>query len=268
MQALPNKSQEIYLKSRRISARLTSATQADILVASNILPIFGCRITILHLEICHCKRKNNDIYYTRLERLRNRNGRGRQATYFYIMRDEDGSIYSEKRFSTGELALLHLADSLQNIENGSMVLLDEAEMALHPRIQVAIVDQDAFEGTGNNPTFQQLYSENLDCIFGLGFTPEVFLIEQIEGANRLLKDAIRRKFHIELSQIIQDDEYRTRNSQNPLKLAKDRYSVVLNRLSSASGESAEITNNELIRIIVEHVPDSVVMQLLGRVIGH
>lgn len=339
--------------------------------------------------------------YTRLERLRNRNGRGRQATYFYIMRDEDGSIYSEKRFSTGELALLHLADSLQNIENGSMVLLDEAEMALHPRIQVnlvhylkqtaseknltvfisthsptiiksvsknqiimleesetsdevlaktpcyaaraigcvdfeastipdyiffvederaktivkhmlnryyslnpsqatasvsvvpvggyletarlavrtkhqlfsqskvfAIVDQDAFEGTGNNPTFQQLYSENLDCIFGLGFTPEVFLIEQIEGANRLLKDAIRRKFHIELSQIIQDDEYRTRNSQNPLKLAKDRYSVVLNRLSSASGESAEITNNELIRIIVEHVPDSVVMQLLGRVIGH
>lgn len=73
------------------------------------------------------------------------------------MRDEDGSIYSEKRFSTGELALLHLADSLQNIEN---------------------------------------------------------------------------------------------------------------RLSSASGESAEITNNELIRIIVEHVPDSVVMQLLGRVIGH
>lgn len=77
--------------------------------------------------------------YTRLERLRNRNGRGRQATYFYIMRDEDGSIYSEKRFSTGELALLHLADSLQNIENGSMVLLDEAEMALHPRIQVNLV---------------------------------------------------------------------------------------------------------------------------------
>lgn len=94
------------------------------------------------------------------------------------------------------------------------------------------------------------------------------MIEQIEGANRLLKDAIRRKFHIELSQVIQDDEYRTRNSQNPLKLAKDRYSVVLNRLSSASGESAEITNNELIRIIVDHVPDSVVMQLLGRVIGH
>ena len=78
--------------------------------------------------------------YNRLKRLRNANGRGRPATYFYVIQESVNSYYSEKRFSTGELALLRLVEKLSNVEENALVLLDEAELALHPRIQRKLLD--------------------------------------------------------------------------------------------------------------------------------
>ncbi len=78
--------------------------------------------------------------FNRLKRLRNSNGRGRPATYFYVIDEGNGNYYSEKRFSTGELALLRLVEQLAIIDNNALVLLDEAEMALHPRIQKKLLD--------------------------------------------------------------------------------------------------------------------------------
>lgn len=78
--------------------------------------------------------------YSNLMRLRNSNGRGRQATFFYVLRDVDGTRYSEKRFSTGELALLRLVEQLKNAADHTLVLVDEAEMALHPRVQANLIN--------------------------------------------------------------------------------------------------------------------------------
>lgn len=78
--------------------------------------------------------------YSNLMRLRNCNGRGRQATYFYVLKVSDRMYYSEKRFSTGELALLRLVEKLQDVQENAIVLLDEAEMALHPRVQVNLIN--------------------------------------------------------------------------------------------------------------------------------
>ncbi len=90
------------------------------------------------------KRELNMLFETtkfnRLKRLRNTNGRGRPATYFYVIEENNGKYYSEKRFSTGELALLRLVEQLNVIDNNALVLLDEAEMALHPRIQKKLLD--------------------------------------------------------------------------------------------------------------------------------
>lgn len=72
--------------------------------------------------------------FSRLKCLRNRNGRGRQATIFYVIKDGE-HYYSEKRFSSGELALLRLVEKIQSVPDGALILLDEAEMALHPRVQ-------------------------------------------------------------------------------------------------------------------------------------
>lgn len=90
------------------------------------------------------KRALNDLFETtkfnRLKRLRNANGRGRPATYFYVIQENVNFYYSEKRFSTGELALLRLVEKLSRVEDNSLILLDEAELALHPRIQKKLLD--------------------------------------------------------------------------------------------------------------------------------
>lgn len=77
--------------------------------------------------------------YEKLMRLRNPNGRGRQATYFYVIK-EGSMYYSEKRFSTGELALVRLVERIESVNDNALILLDEAELALHPRIQVNLLN--------------------------------------------------------------------------------------------------------------------------------
>ena len=90
------------------------------------------------------KRNLNRIFeidkFDRLKRLRIANGRGRHATFFYVIEERRGQYYSEKRFSTGEIALLRLVEKLNTVENDAIVLLDEAEMALHPRVQKKLYD--------------------------------------------------------------------------------------------------------------------------------
>ena len=90
------------------------------------------------------KERLNQIFETskfcKLKKLRIPNGRGRHATFFYVIEEGRGRYYSEKRFSTGEIALLRLVETLNSVEQNSVILLDEAEMALHPRIQKNLLD--------------------------------------------------------------------------------------------------------------------------------
>lgn len=46
--------------------------------------------------------------------------------------------YSEKNFSLGEICVLKLLRQLENCPHGSLVLIDELELALHPRAQVGL----------------------------------------------------------------------------------------------------------------------------------
>lgn len=77
--------------------------------------------------------------YDSLKKLKNALGRGK-SIQFYVIQDKKKNIYSEKRFSTGELAILRLVEKLTNIEEGSMLLLDEAELALHPSVQLRLLE--------------------------------------------------------------------------------------------------------------------------------
>lgn len=92
----------------------------------------------------HLKTKLNELFetdrFSKLRRLKNTNGRGRDAKYFYVIQERTGNYYSEKRFSTGEFALLRLVEQLSHVQQDSLVLIDEAEMALHPRIQKRLLD--------------------------------------------------------------------------------------------------------------------------------
>lgn len=76
--------------------------------------------------------------YNNLKRLKNSHGRGQAPTFFYVLVMK-GERFSEKRFSSGELAIIRLLESLSETKNNSLVLLDEAEMALHPRVQARLM---------------------------------------------------------------------------------------------------------------------------------
>lgn len=59
----------------------------------------------------------------------------------YLIQYVEGAkifYYSEKSFSLGELCVLKLATKILGIVNGSMILIDEVEMALHPQAQVRL----------------------------------------------------------------------------------------------------------------------------------
>ncbi len=79
-----------------------------------------------------------DEKYRKLKQLAKNVGRHSKDDP-YLLPSESDSYYSEKRFSSGELALLRLMTELQNLEPGSLVLLDEAELALHPQSQRRLV---------------------------------------------------------------------------------------------------------------------------------
>lgn len=76
--------------------------------------------------------------FSKLKKLRVSRGRGRAPAFLNII--QDGHLfYSEKRFSTGEIAIIRLVEQIQAAANNSLVLLDEAEMALHPRVQTNLL---------------------------------------------------------------------------------------------------------------------------------
>lgn len=75
-----------------------------------------------------------DNRFSNISIFKNKNGR-RWFNTFFIVKDENNSLYSEKRFSSGELALLRLISRLEDIPVRSLVLLDEVELALHPKVQ-------------------------------------------------------------------------------------------------------------------------------------
>lgn len=68
-------------------------------------------------------------------------GNGNQA--FVLTERRPGtqkvSYFSEKNFSLGELCILKLLRALNKCQNGSLVLIDELELALHPRAQVGLI---------------------------------------------------------------------------------------------------------------------------------
>jgi len=82
----------------------------------------------------------NTQKFDNLKRLKIPNGKGRHSTYFYVIELGKGQYFSEKHFSTGERALLRLVVQLAEAQKKSLVLLDEAELALHPHAQRKLLE--------------------------------------------------------------------------------------------------------------------------------
>ena len=88
----------------------------------------------------------NDIFQTsKYSELRRKklNGRGlghSRSNYGFLMPAAtvagQKQYYTEKNFSLGEVLILNALFQLENISDNSLVLIDEIELALHPKVQV------------------------------------------------------------------------------------------------------------------------------------
>ncbi|WEK37183.1 MAG: AAA family ATPase [Candidatus Pseudobacter hemicellulosilyticus] len=66
-------------------------------------------------------------------------GEGR-SNYGFLLPAGNRQYYTEKNFSLGEILVLNALHTLQHIRNNSLLLIDEIELALHPRVQIRFFD--------------------------------------------------------------------------------------------------------------------------------
>lgn len=57
----------------------------------------------------------------------------------YVIKNEQNQYYSEKNFSLGEILILNTLLLIEDVPDSSMLLIDELEMALHPRVQIKLL---------------------------------------------------------------------------------------------------------------------------------
>lgn len=63
----------------------------------------------------------------------------RRRNIAHIIPLSNGKFYTEQNFSFGEIVLLNLLLDVKNATNGSIILVDELEMALHPSAQINLI---------------------------------------------------------------------------------------------------------------------------------
>jgi predicted ATPase len=66
-------------------------------------------------------------------------GPGNQAFLLQATSPPNATYFSERNFSLGEICILKLLRELKACKKGAMVLIDELELALHPRAQIELL---------------------------------------------------------------------------------------------------------------------------------
>lgn len=72
-----------------------------------------------------------------------RRGRGaerdRRSNIAYAIPLGNNKYYTERNFSFGEIVLVNMLFDIQNVPNGSLILIDELELAIHPSSQIRLI---------------------------------------------------------------------------------------------------------------------------------
>jgi predicted ATPase len=79
----------------------------------------------------------NDLKQIRVAAARGRHARTNTA---YLIKKGLNQYYSEKNFSFGEILILNLLLKLHDIHNNSLLLIDEIELALYPKVQINLLN--------------------------------------------------------------------------------------------------------------------------------
>jgi hypothetical protein len=95
--------------------------------------------------------------------------------------------HSERHFSLGELCVLKLLKLLKDVQNNSLIVIDELEMALHPRAQVKLVEHLGAESNRKNLTI--IFSTHSSTILkSVNKKSIIFLERQVDGSVNAIRE--------------------------------------------------------------------------------
>lgn len=63
----------------------------------------------------------------------------RRRNVAYAIPLNNNKFYTERSFSFGEIVLVNMLFDIQNVPNGSLILIDELELAIHPSSQIRLI---------------------------------------------------------------------------------------------------------------------------------
>lgn len=117
-----------------------------------------------------------------------RRGVGAEA---YLMPDASSNpknpvYYSEKNFSLGEICVLKLLRQLDICPHNSLVLIDELELALHPRAQVGLLRY--LEKISAEKTLTVIFSTHSTNLIKSAKRENFFFIERTDGKTRVIHE--------------------------------------------------------------------------------
>lgn len=176
----------------------------------------------------------SDNKWSSLKYVNTRRGVGSEAYLIPYRINNQNYYYSEKNFSLGELCVLRLACSLSNIENNSLILIDEIEMALHPQAQVRLLEK-----------VERISSEkNLTILFS---THSATLIKNIKRKNIIfLHEDSPRKFksktNVYPAQVLGEIAFDDEPNADFIFFVEDKQAKIL--LEQMLGFYNSITNDE------------------------
>ncbi|KIO36520.1 AAA family ATPase [Shewanella sp. cp20] len=176
----------------------------------------------------------SDTKWDNLKYVNTRRGVGSEAYLIPYRKNNQTHYYSEKNFSLGELCVLRLACSLSNIEDNSLILIDEIEMALHPQAQVRLLEK--VEEISQSKRLTTLFStHSATLIKNIKRKNIIFLQEETPSKFKSITNVYPARV---LGEIAFDDE----PSTDFIFLVEDKQAKIL--LEQMLGFYNSITNNE------------------------
>ncbi|HEC4503176.1 AAA family ATPase [Escherichia coli] len=176
----------------------------------------------------------NDTKWSNLKYVNTRRGVGSKAYLVPYRKDGQTHYYSEKNFSLGELCVLRLACSLSNIEDNSLILIDEIEMALHPQAQVRLLEK--VEEISSSKRLTTLFSTHSATLIKRISRKNIIFLQ--EESPRVFKS----KTNVYPAQVLGEIAFDDETNADFIFFVEDKQAK--NLLEQMLGYYSSITNND------------------------
>ena len=99
--------------------------------------------------------------------------------------------YTEKQFSTGELAMIRMMEVIKTINAGDLLLIDETELALHPRAQKNLIEY--LKKISKEKEFTIILSSHSSCIVNAVNSENIYLLQDANGLVDIINPCFQLK---------------------------------------------------------------------------